>query len=506
MTIEFGKIKLMSDKKIYNELSPIFNKIYNSFRYLKMSEQEYLNNVLKEISHSKSANSNIPNYNDYISKKVYEMMSFIVENKLANDKTAVELINNYINEYFLIENKNYTQDFKLLDIFFEKYDFIPSPDFITDILNTNQKFLYMIEKIFEENEEAIINENVEYLFNSKTLVLTLEIYCGIKDIEIKKNLIDTEYYEENIPTIDSLNIYLNEIGKYKTLSREEEKELIIKIKQGDTEAKDFFIKSNLKLVVNIAKKRLTKGHNILDFIQEGNIGLITAIKRFDITKGYRFSTYATHWINQAISRSLPKNRNIAIPYYLYEKLCKYIKIKTHLEQILNREPSIEEIEKEMGIPKEEIEKLEKLQEGTVSINSLVKDGEDTELEDFLKSEEKTPEEITIENELPHQIKKMLKNSGLSKREMEILLLRNGFYSEKPIILEEVGNIFGITRERARQIECIAIRKIRTSKGIKEIEVYLPKPISKKEKIDIYSQGQENIDMKIRCYQKSKTKK
>lgn len=274
-----------------------------------------------------------------------------------------------------------------------------------------------------------------------------------------------------LPMGDSIKIYMRQICQYDLLTLDEEIELAEKISKGDEEAKQALINANLRLVVSIAKKY--HGHagiSFLDIIQEGNIGLMKAAERFDAKKGYRFSTYATYWIKQAISRGLAdQSRTIRIPVHMTELASKIEKVNKELTQILNREPSVEEIADEMNVPVEKIVALHEMQKETLSLDCKVNTDDEANIGDLIADEDAI-------SPLAQMIKADNKNllfsilDTLTKRERDVMVMRFGLEDDQPKTLEEIGGVFGVTRERIRQIEAKALRKLRNpirSKMLKE---------------------------------------
>ena len=274
--------------------------------------------------------------------------------------------------------------------------------------------------------------------------------------------------------IDSVQAYLKEIGKIPPLTAKEERELAKRIEKGDKLAKKKLIEANLKLVVSIAKKYVGRSSKltILDLIQEGNIGLFRAAEKFDWRKGYKFSTYATWWIRQTITRALADQaRTIRIPVHMIETLTKYTQAQRRLLQELGREPLTEEIAAEMGMEVDKVRQLEKISQKAVSLETPVgKDEKDSTLAEFIKDDKvEMPSDIAGRMVLRERLEEILKD--LSPREQKILSMRFGLEDGITHTLEEVGKEFGVTRERIRQIEAKALEKIRAHKSLKKLEGY-----------------------------------
>lgn len=276
----------------------------------------------------------------------------------------------------------------------------------------------------------------------------------------------------SIPTDDPVRMYFKEIGKVPLLTADEERELAIRIENGDEEAKKKLCESNLRLVVSIARRYLNRGLSFLDLIQEGNLGLIKAVEKFDYTKGYKFSTYATWWIRQAITRSIADQaRTIRIPVHMVETINKLIRISRQLLQEYGREPTSEEIAKEMGISVEKVREIKKISQDPVSLETPIGEEEDSHLGDFIPDEDiPSPVEAAAYSMLQKQLREVL--DTLSEREKKVLILRFGLDDGRPRTLEEVGKEFNVTRERIRQIEAKALRKLRHPSRSKKLKDYL----------------------------------
>ena len=274
---------------------------------------------------------------------------------------------------------------------------------------------------------------------------------------------------------DSVRLYLREIGKIPLLSQEEELELAKKAAKGNKKAKDKMVEANMRLVVSIAKRYSGRGLDFLDLIQEGNTGLLRAVEKFDPDKGFKFSTYATWWIRQAITRAIADQaRTIRIPVHMVETINKVLRATRKLTQELNREPTTEEIAEEMDMEPEKVEYVMKIKQDIASLDQSVgRDGddEDSVLGDFVEDEERiSPEDSAANQILKEQLATII--STLSEREQKIIKLRFGIGGGRPHTLEEVGAEFSVTRERIRQIEAKALSKLRKHKDTKKLHEYL----------------------------------
>ncbi len=286
---------------------------------------------------------------------------------------------------------------------------------------------------------------------------------------------DTNAYSRSDSAYDSIQMYLREIGRYPLLNAQEERDLAKRITEGDLEAKNLLARANLRLVVSIAKKYVGRSPDLtlLDLIQEGNLGLFKAVEKFDFTKGFKFSTYATWWIRQAITRALAdQSRTIRIPVHMVETIAKYKQIVRRLSQDLGRDPMPEEIALEMGVDVDKIYQIEKIDQDTVSLESPVGDEDDGKsvLGDFIKDDKiLAPDQEVARRILADQLKEIL--DELSPKERKILEMRHGLANGVYHTLEEVGKEFGVTRERIRQIEAKALEKIRTHDKAKRLRSY-----------------------------------
>ena len=295
-----------------------------------------------------------------------------------------------------------------------------------------------------------------------------------EDVDTDEDVLSQEQYFDDASD-DSVRLYLREIGKIPLLNSEEELALAHRVVAGEKKAKDKMAEANMRLVVSIAKRYSGRGLDFLDLIQEGNTGLLRAVEKFDPDKGFKFSTYATWWIRQAITRAIADQaRTIRIPVHMVETINKLLRTQRRMTQDLNREPTIEELAKELEMEPEKVEYVMKIKQDITSLDAGVgRDGddEDSVLRDFIEDEDSaTPEESAANQLLKEQVQAIL--STLSDREQKIIKMRFGLENGKSHTLEEVGQEFAVTRERIRQIEAKALAKLRKHKDSKKLHEYL----------------------------------
>ena len=328
-------------------------------------------------------------------------------------------------------------------------------------------------------EEEQMDEILDALEKSGIDVLRITDDDDIPDEELllsDEDEVDMENLDLSIPDgisiEDPVRMYLKEIGKVPLLSAEEEIELAKRMENGDQEAKKRLAEANLRLVVSIAKRYVGRGMLFLDLIQEGNLGLIKAVEKFDYRKGYKFSTYATWWIRQAITRAIADQaRTIRIPVHMVETINKLIRVSRQLLQELGREPTPEEISEEMGMPVDRVREILKISQEPVSLETPIGEEEDSHLGDFIQDDNvPVPAEAAFFTLLREQLVEVL--GTLTEREQKVLRLRFGLDDGRARTLEEVGKEFNVTRERIRQIEAKALRKLRHPSRSRKLKDYL----------------------------------
>ncbi len=353
---------------------------------------------------------------------------------------------------------------------------------ITKLLNKGKKQGFVTQEdileLFPDAEDRIAELDSLYNKLDKTGIDVFESITEEELAESEKASSELEKELEVLSTLkdkalsDPVRMYLKEIGRIPLLTRDQEIKLAKGVNAGDAASKAHLITSNLRLVVSIAKKYIGRGMGFLDLIQEGNKGLIRAVEKYDWKKGYKFSTYATWWIRQAITRAIADQaRTIRIPVHMVETINKLVRTSRKLMQELGREPSPKEIGKEMGLSPAKVREIMKISQKTTSLETPVGDDEDSYLGDFIPDEtSESPYDLTSRKLLKENLDEVLE--ALSEREARVLKMRFGLGGKRPMTLEEVGKEFGVTRERIRQIEAKALRKLKHPSRRKKLQDFL----------------------------------
>ena len=330
---------------------------------------------------------------------------------------------------------------------------------ITDALEEMDFDADQVDKLYSTLE----NQNIEIVEDLPTEVED--------DITISNEMLEADA-SLSVNIDDPVKVYLKEIGRVQLLSPEEEVELAKRMAEGDQKARQRLAESNLRLVVSIAKRYVGRGMHFLDLIQEGNLGLIKAVEKFDYTKGFKFSTYATWWIRQAITRAIADQaRTIRIPVHMVETINKVKKVSAHLLHENGREPTVEEIAEAMSITEDKVREILRVAQEPVSLETPIGEEEDSHLGDFIPDEDaQVPAEAAYQSLLKEQLTEVL--ATLTPREEKVLRLRFGLEDGRPRTLEEVGKEFAVTRERLRQIEAKALRKLRHPTRSKRLRDFL----------------------------------
>lgn len=489
MEKNISEIKNMTQHQLESLLNPFIEKERLKYNYINLPQSIYLSE-LKEIEDTMDFSDGEID----IESMIKNCSKRYIADMLEEEKKFPKIVNNFIKKNIKLQNKYQDNiiSFEKIVNFFHDFDCFPPPNLLIELIDKNDTLNKILQDVVENNLEILQKYDIDSKFSDDISKNFIELYCLKNNIEIKKEEdIQEEDYTEFITDItntvytdDSVKMYLQEIHK-PILTKEQEKSLALRIRNGDEKAKELFIERNLRLVIKVARKYTGQGISFQDLIQEGNLGLIKAVDKFDVTKGYKFSTYATCWIRQSIQRSLgDKSRNIRLPVHLYEKVKKYELLKKELSLKFNREPTFEELSKKMRVSIDTIYKYERLEHDTISLNMIVGD-KDSELEDFISLSTESIDNQFIEENLKDVIENLLKNSHLTTKEIDILKLRFGLGTNDPKTLEETGKIYGVSRERIRQIQEKALKKIRRSYNVKELAIYMDNPKEAKKNIDRY---------------------
>lgn len=446
---DINKAKIDDDylKKLYGKLTKVINVFDNKYGFVfsdKSKEESFLMGALKESlnDYDYVRNDFESFFKTFISRKIVDRIRLNIDNKDYK----------FIDRYIINLYNKYGNDIRLIYYLCQFIDEINDVDLIVFCAKNN--IIKNVLVAYIKGDEINLKD-IPKKWQTTTTLLLINFYCDMNNID---------YVNQEIEEIDdkldsSEERYLNEISKIPLLTPEETKELIIKIKQGDETARKKIIESNLRFVVYLAKKYINRGIPFLDLVQEGNIGLMKAIDKFDPSKGLKLSTYSSFWIKEQINRLiLNTSRNIRIPIHKQENYGKYIRLNNKLSNELGRNPTFEELAYEMGCPVEEVKEYNNIIKDTVSLNTLVGEDNDTELENFIAYEDES-----INNFVNKEFLKKIINfskSKLSLREVCILELRYGLYDGTCWSLNKVATEFGITFQRVKQIEGKALKKLR----------------------------------------------
>lgn len=462
----------MTDDEVFSSLLPTIKNIYKAFKYTGISFDDYSDIVLDEISEMDGKVEET-----VFKNKLKKRMNNEVSKMLTDSDTASRIISSYLDVKVpkVDSYESAMKAFKKLDSFFSKYDFFMGRELLIDLLSNNEKFSSMTSYILKEKEKDIALGKSEDIFDSDFLIYTVKTYFELHGMPIKEREEEIDMIGfDSSSDLDIVSLYINELNA-PLLSEDEEKALLVKIKQGDMEAREKFIESNLRLVVSVAKKFLGRGVPFLDLVQEGNLGLMKAIDKFDLSYDVRFSTYAVYRIKMFVSRAIAdQSRNIRVPISRQDELYSYMTKIDNLEKKFGMNLSVDEISMMLGKSVDKIRELESLKNDTVSINALVGKDNDTELGEFLSTSESIEDEV-IDSFLPEQIMELLKKSKLSEREKDVLLSRFGIGRSHVWQLKELSKKYGVSKAWIGQVELNALEKLRHLKSIEQFSVYMDNP-------------------------------
>jgi len=478
---------------LYHNLSKELTKLTNEYNFL-FEEDEKINYLFQELLFEIYINNSNEQKEYYIKLLKKSLEAYIKKNQQNQDKISY-MVDNYINKNLTIEENLLISSKKISD-FIKKYNLNLTPDTCIELIKNNQLLSLILKKVIESKRK--IDED-------SPLAILIEIYCMLNDIEINKEINPRK--EKNPTDTDNVNIsclndYLNQLDK-PILSAEEEIELFKRLETGDILAKNLIIESNLKWVVKVAKRFQHKGLELEDLIQEGNIGLITAVEKYDYKKGFRFTTYATPWIKQAIRNGIYQTgAAIRLPSYLQEKIQKIEQTKDDLIQKLGREVTSKELSEELDIKVERIEAIQTYQNKStlVSLNSFVGPDKETELENLVLTNEPSPEDIFIENIQGTSILDIFESCNLSEKEIIIMSNSIGLNGE-PKSLTEISEMLDVSRERTRQLQNKALKKIRKSGYANELLKYTLSPNEAKRNLELYRQYYKENPKSLKSLQK-----
>lgn len=410
-------------------------------------------------------------------KALENTMNNYIKSIFETEKDYIKVFNNYMDKK-IGETTDYRQiHYELREIvdFFATINYQPSEIISIALLENNSKFSDMIGRVVKRFDKKIAQSNIEDIFPNSTMLSFVSAYAYLNNIELKtKEKIEdeTSHIPENETYVDDdVTLYIRSLPP--ALSLDKGRSLFSSMKEGDLETRNRLVEGNLRLVVSIAKHYVNQGVEFLDLIQAGNLGLITAVEKFDYEKGCAFSTYANWWIKQYISRSIMNNgRTVRIPAHVYERLAKYNTVYAKLSKKINREPTPEEMAKEMDLTNDQIYNLMLANARMVSLDEPITSESDTTLTEFLVADDLSPEEEYEKKSLAKDISDLLNSGLIKKRDIEILKLRNGFYNNRRYTLKEIAKIFNLSSERIRQIEEKSYEDLKNSGYSKNVVEYL----------------------------------
>ena len=459
-------------KNIGEDIKNIIEELYETYKFINISKDKLENQaILLQESNLK--------------KELIAVLDQYTKEELEGEN-ANAVLNRYIKQNLKVHKlpKQNLEELNKIDVL---YNYLKIPfdiDIAINLIHNNQIIIDIIENIVENNLKVLEEKGMSAITDSTFITTILNTYCEVHNIPVSgieasivndelpieesleaelpiEDFLENKSLVENLSANNPVRMYLNEIGNIKLLSTEEEKELGYRILKGDEQAKKVLIEANLRLVVSIAKRYVDRGVSLLDLIQEGNMGLITAVDKFDVTKGCKFSTYATWWIRQAVTRAIAEqSRTISVPYAVFCGVNKLSRIKDQLTLKLNHEPSKAELVKEMDISEQDFDRIyEAMNQGILSFAMPIGEEAESELGDFISDENTNVEKQVMNSLNTEYIQNLFGEVDLSPKECVVLIYRFGLNGEPKATLKQVSKILSLTKERVRQIEKKAIFKL-----------------------------------------------
>ena len=499
ISMKINQLREFSKEELVLLFARFREELGTSYSYLSSYDDIFnlaIDKAASDILKSNNTDENLA-VEKYLKENIDESIG-LVFTSMKNERLKIFNEFSSANITFTSSNKKNTEEFLKIADFFKDICYSLTQDDALEIIKSNKKLEKAIKPLVDKNIEKIRNTDFSSVTDNETLISFMEAYCLKKDISLVE---DAELINENYEKLlkdnndspyvsDAVKMYLKSIAK-PILSAEEELYLAREMKNGDKKAKDELIERNLKLVVSIAKKYIGRGVPFLDLIQDGNLGLMKAVDMFEPDKGYKLSTYATWWIRQSITRGICNNgRTIRVPVHFHERLVKYRRAADELAGRLGREPTIEEIAKELGTSLDFIKEIYNVRNDSISINTFIGEDEDSELEYFIADEKVSIEKDYEMKELKQKVEELIESTNLSERERSVIKLRFGIDQpgDTAHTLEEIGKKFDVSREMIRQIEKRALKKLRFTRKVKGLEAYLDNPSAALDNLDKLRQG------------------
>ncbi len=493
MNINYNEIRDFSYEDQKEIITSVIDELYSKYDYIVYKKKMYDYVIEGVINHlkEKKAQINANNLKKIVEAYISDYISF----ELVDNETAKMIINNYLNNKFHFSDslKDNKKEINKLNNIIEKTSQVDL-NVINDVLTENKKLYDIVAKIYEDDKEKISKKPLDSLYSGIMFQL-LTIYCKINEIEV----VDEDYddYSELYKNYDNMgeyvlepiSQYLHEVGKIPLLSDQEVKELAYKVLEDDHEAINKLVESNLRLVVSVAKKYDFDNHklDLLDLIQEGNLGLMKGISRYDVRKGFKLSTYVVWWIKQSIARAIADTgKTIRIPVYMQESIYKYNKAKKLLEEENKRAVKPSEVAYYLNMSIKKAEEIESMIQEPASLNKQIsEENDEDEVGSFVKDEKVCVEDDAM-NILLKEILSDSIDNVLTEREKLIIIKRYDLDGNGSCTLDEVGKIFGITRERVRQIERQALFKLRRNKNVRYLRTFIDDVEEKEESFGRHS--------------------